>query len=147
MSNKGIAPLQPTTDVGQFRLLVGDTSYSDLCPAQPGYGDFGMFSDDEISLFLSSGESPEEAAYLAYLQLAGAAALEAKSVKDFDLSVDLTKRASELRAVAQMWRDRADALAGDIFEVFDLGNSPRCRPELAPCSRCNEVICSHGRLF
>ena len=143
MTNKGIAPLQPTTDVGQFRLLIGDTSYSDLCPAQPGFGDYGMFSDDEISLFLAQGESPEEAAYLGYLQLAGAAAMEAKSVKDFDLSIDLTKRASELRAIAQMWRDRADALGADIFEVFDLSDRGCVKPELAPC----RVGCGCGRIF
>lgn len=127
--NKGVAPLDPTSDVGKFRLLVGDTSYEELDPPESGFGDYTYFSDDEIELFLDQGESMEEAAYLAYLQLAAATALESKTVKDFDLQVDLTKRSGDLRAIALMWRDRADAAGADIFEAFDIVSGPECTPE------------------
>lgn len=130
--NRGVAPLDPSSDVGKFRLLIGDTSYEELDPPEVGYGDYGMFSDDEIQVFLDQGETLEDSAYLAYMQLAAAAAIESKSVKDFDLQVDLTKRSGDLRAIALMWRERADAASADIFEVFDISDDDECFPEAAP---------------
>ena len=68
------------------------------------------------------------------------AALEAVSVKDFDLAIDKTKRAAELRETADYWFARADsedALSGenDVFNLFDMAG-PRCSyHELA--ERCN----------
>ena len=130
--NRGVAPLDPSSDVGKFRLLIGATSYEELDPPEVGYGDYGMFSDDEIQVFLDQGETLEDSAYLAYMQLAAAAAIESKSVKDFDLQVDLTKRSGDLRAIALMWRERADAASADIFEVFDISDDDECFPEAAP---------------
>lgn len=139
MANPGVAPLDPTSEVGKFRLMIGDTEYVPLDPPEPGFGDYTLFSDAEIEVFLEQGEGPEEAAYFAYLQLAGSAALEAKSVKDFDLQVDLSKRAQELRLIAQMWRDRADALSADIFESFDTKICDRwC------CELCERPSCGGG---
>jgi len=79
---------------------------------------------------------------IAYLQLAGNAALSAKSVKDFDLSIDNTKTPAELRLLAQFWKDEANALAADVFEMFDVSidDGCGCYPELAQrpwCGRCN----------
>lgn len=134
--NPGVAPLDPDTDVGQWRLLFGDTQFEPYDPAVPGVGNYESFSDSEIQAFIN--QSPENIARsigFAYLQLAGAAAFEAKSVKDFDLSVDLTKRPAELRALAQFWFDRADAVddaagAADFFDVFDVDTQEtECIPE------------------
>lgn len=130
--NKGEAPLNPATAVGQFRVLIGDVESVPLDPVQIGFGDYAMFSDDEIEVFLDRGGSFEEAVYYGYNSLATSAALEAKTVKDMDLSVDLTKRANELRALASMWRDKAGALSADIFETFDtVVERPKGSPELA----------------
>lgn len=134
--NKGVAPVDFSTPVGKFRLLVGDLEYEELDPPEPGLGSYKYFSDLEIESFLEQGDSQEEAAYLAYMQLATAAAMESKSVKDFDLQVDLTKRSGELRAIANMWRNKADSMVGDIFEVFDTVDPRRYPPELAAQPYC-----------
>lgn len=125
--NPGIAPLDANTEVGQFRLLFGDTQYSEYTPVVTGIGNYETFSDAEIQAFLaqSPGNMLRSVGF-AYMQLAGAAAHVAKSVKDYDLSVDLTKRPAEYRALAQFWFDRADeaddaAGGSDFFDVFDLG--------------------------
>lgn len=130
--NRGIAPPDITTEVGKFRALVGDLSYTELDPPEAGFGNYSLFSDDEIKVFLDTSTSKEGAAALAYTQLAGAAAIESKNVKDYDLQVDLTKRATDLRLIAAMWQDKADAATADIFELFDVNiRDGDCTPELA----------------
>lgn len=130
--NRGVAPPDMATKVGQFRALVGDVEYTEYDPPQPGFGMYKKFSDTEIEGFLAVSEgSLAGAAYFAYLQIASSAALESKSVKDYDLQIDLTKRAGDLRAIAQMWKDKWDAESADIFEVFDTVGTPGCYPELA----------------
>ena len=54
--------------------------------------------------------------------------------KDFDLSLDLTKRSGDFLRLAQEWRSQADALSADIFEIFDVNidSDGVCVPELAP---------------
>lgn len=146
--NKGVAPPDVTTPVGQMRALLGDLTYAELDPPEVGFGNYVKFSDDEIEAFLAASDSQEGALFLAYMQLAGEAALESKSVKDLDLQVDLTKRATDLRLIAFGWRDRADALGADVFELFDvsINDGCECGPELAAnvvCWRCSSGV----RLF
>lgn len=130
--NEGIAPPDYNSEVGKVRATLGDTAYEPLDPAQAGKGDYALFSDAEIETFINVGGSFEGAVALGYNSLATSAALEAKSVKDHDLSVDLTKRASELRALASMWDDKARAISSDIFETFDVvAEGDTCYPELA----------------
>lgn len=131
--NRGVAPPVRGTEVGDFRFLIGDAAYEELTPPEAGYGSYKLFSDEEIEVFLSMGTSPEDAAYLAYMQLAGAAALSSSSIQDYDLKVSTEKRATDLRLIAQGWKDRADAAAADIFELFDVSiRDEDCPPELAP---------------
>lgn len=144
--NRGVAPLNPASEVGQMRLLLGDTTYVAMVPVEPGFGNYTLFSDNEITAFLVSGGSQEGAAALAYLQLAGAAAMESKSIKDVDLQVDLTKRANDLRQIAAMWQSKADAAAADVFELFDTVAPATCTPELAPVACCGGGRCG-VRLF
>lgn len=136
--NPGAFPLNPTTPVGQFRLVYGDTDSTPYDPPEPGFQNYEELSDEEIERFLSQGEGsiPRGIGYL-YLALAGQAAKQSRTIQDYDLKVDLTKRAADLRAIAQMWFDRADddddaSGANDIFEVFDMAPR-RCRHELAEC--------------
>ena len=146
--NKGIAPPDPATPVGQMRALLGDLAYTELDPPGVGFGNYVKFSDFEIETFLASSDSQAGAMYLAYMSLAAGAALESRSVKDLDISVDLTKRATDLRLIAQMWKDQADAQAADVFELFDttIDDGCGCTPELAQRVYCGR--CSYGlRLF
>lgn len=145
--NRGIAPPNMMTLVGQVRALLGDVEYVEYDPPQPGYGMYRLMSDAEIEGFLvSASDSPDGAVYYAYLQMAGAAAMESKSVKDFDLQVDLTKRATDLRLIAQMWLDKWDAATADIFELFDVNFGCGCRLELSEGLSCRGG-CRGSRIY
>lgn len=146
--NKGAFPLDPTSPVGQFRALIGDTASKPYDPPETGFQNYDMYSDIEIEVFLAlSDNSVEGAIYQAYMQMAGAAARESRSVKDLDLQVDLTKRATDLRLIAAEWRDRWESSTAEIFEVFDLGGSDcGCVPEGVPRQVCRRG-CSGNFLF
>lgn len=145
-NNQGIAPLDPETEVGQWRLLFGDSASTPLDPDIPGVGEYKYFSDDEIRAFLTqSNGSTTRAIGYAYVALAGVAAMQSKSVTDTDLRVDLTKRADDLRKTAQLWLERADSEDdsrgdNDFFDVFDLGGSDL---EMIP----EGVIPEYGRYY
>lgn len=133
--NPGAVPLDSTTPVGQFRLIFGDTQSTPYDPDVPGQADYGYFSDAEITALLAQGGGSENRAIgFAYLKLSGSAAMQAKTVKDFDLSVDLTKRSGELAKIAQLWFERADAIddAGgenDFFDVVGFDDDDELIPE------------------
>ena len=126
--NPGEYPLDPESLVGRFRLTYGDVYSEPYAPVVPGVQNYKELSDAEIEAFLaqSTNESIPRAIGLYVLSLATRAALEAKTVKDYDLQLDNTKRSGELRAAAQLWFDRADAEdieagLGDIFEIYGPG--------------------------
>lgn len=141
--NPGQWPVDLSSDVGQFRALIGDLNAVPYDPDEPGFGNFEKFSDAEIEAYLlAGGGSIPRGIGFAYLYLAGQAAMQSASVKDYDLQIDETKRAGDLRAIAQFWFDRADedddaSGANDIFETFDMVGS-RCRHELAECPSCRQ---------
>ena len=123
-SNDGVYPLDPESKVGQFRVLIGDTEGEEYDPPEAGKRNYELFSDVEIEGLIAFAEdNVSRAIGNGYLTLAGQAAKESRSVKDFDLSIDLTKRAQDLRLVAQQWFDRADKeqeSSEDAFEIADL---------------------------
>lgn len=144
--NKGIAPPDLTSDLGRVRAIVGDITWTDFDPPQLGFGDYRYFSDAEIEAFLAVSGSLEGAIALAYNSLATSAAMEARSIKDFDLQVSTEKRATELRLLSAQWSGKADALSADIFEVFDIVSECSCVPELAPTPVCRRG-CRGSQLF
>lgn len=131
MVNKGIAPPDMTSDIGRFRALYGDLSYVPLVPDEPGYGDYADLSDEEIQAFIDQGAgSIAQGIGWLYLGMAGQAAMQSKSIKDQDLAVDTTKRAADLRALAQFWFDRDDlSETGDYFDVVTIGGDADFIPE------------------
>lgn len=121
--NPGVAPLDPTTPVGQVRLNLGDTEYVPLDPAVEGQGSYNSFSDAAIEAFLTAGrDSVLRATGRAVHQLALFAAMEeSRSIKTDDLSIGESKRAHNLRLLAQDWFDRADADdAENSLGLFDV---------------------------
>lgn len=137
MVNRGIAPPDFNTAVGMFRAAYPDLNYVALDPPEIGYGDYEELSDTEIEGLLAlGGDSVSRGIGFYYLQLSGAAAKRSKTVKDYDLSVDLTKRAADLRAIAQMYFDRADdedtGLGEDAFEIVPTGQ--QCGPFIPEAS-------------
>lgn len=131
--NPGEFPLDPATQVGQFRLIYGDTESEPYTPVEPGYQNYTELADAEIEAFLAQGgDSITRSIGYLYLAMAGKAAKESITIKDHDLSVDLTKRADSLRAMAQFWFDNADnddlISAEEAFDIVPTGN------------RCGDVI-------
>lgn len=126
--NPGAVPVDLTSDVGRFRGLVGDLQYEAYDPGEPGFGNFLKYSDAEIEAYIAQGGgSINRAIGFAYLYLAGQAAMESKLTKDYDLTVDNTKRAADLRAIAQFWFDQADdedVVSGEeAFEIVPTGTT------------------------
>lgn len=124
--NPGEYPVDLTSNVGRFRALTGDLNSTAYDPVEPGYQNFEKFSDAEIEAYLEQGgDSINRAIGFAYLYLAGQAAMESQSVKDYDLQIDNTKRAADLRAIAQFWFDQADSedvISGEeAFEIVPTG--------------------------
>lgn len=109
MANSGIAPADPTTAVGATRYLIGDTVSVPLVPAVTGSEDYAYFSDVTLGTFLQRGyHNPLMAAGFAFLQLAAGAALQSVTVETSGMKADLTKRAADLRAVANSFFERAN---------------------------------------
>lgn len=131
--NPGEYPVDMTKPVGVFRALIGDTESEPYDPVKPGIQNYSMFSDSEITGFLTAAnDSVNRAVGYAYFTLAGQAAIESKHVKDFDLTLDNTKRPTELRLLGQSWIDKADkedAANQDAFFVAPLGDSCERIPE------------------
>lgn len=136
--NPGAHPVDLASPVGQFRAMVGDLNSESYTPVEPGFQSFEKFSDAEIEAYLAQGDgSINRAIGYSYLYLAGQAAMEALAIKDYDLQVDSTKRAADLRAIAQMWFGLADtddiSSAEEGFILVPTGtNSGGFTPELAP---------------
>lgn len=128
MDNPGLYPLDPSSEVGKFRLASGDTNSVPYDPVRPSEQNYTFLSDDEITQFLAmSDDSIPGAIGYWYLQLAGAAALESKSIADHDLRVDSTKRAADLRAQAEYWFNLGGiSLSGEeAFDIVPTGTSER----------------------
>jgi len=132
MSNRGIYPPDAATDVGKVRYLVGDVVATDV---SAGEGSYASYSDLDIEQFLVAAvDNTQRAAGYALMQAATAASLASRTIKDYDLQVDLTKRAADLRATAQMYFDRADAaddLSDDSFVITSTGTRCECPAEFA----------------
>lgn len=134
MSNPGVFPYDPTTTVGSFRTVYGDIASVPLSPTVVGYQDYTYFSDDEIIVFIDQGQQNVlRGVGFAILQAANAASLQSKMVKDYDLQVDLTKRAADLRSTANQYFDIAnqyDERAGlfDYFDFIETGSIPNFYP-------------------
>ena len=130
----GTWPLDPATPVGKFRILYGDTDSEPYDPVVEGIQNYSELSDDEVEGFISQGGDsvPRGIGYL-YIALAGQAAKQSKAIQDQDLKVDLTKRAADLRAIAEVWFDSADnddlVSAEEAFEIVPTGSRGGFIPE------------------
>lgn len=122
MANKGIAPYDPTTPVGQFRVGFGDTHWVELNPPEPGFGDYDSFSDAEIEAFISlAGGSVPRAIALAYTQMAAAWNKEGVSIRTDDLAYDSSKSVGSWLSLADYWNNIADNEANDYFKIIPDG--------------------------
>lgn len=136
--NRGVAPPNPATDIGQVRLLAGDSSFTPLDPPETGYGSYKIFSDAEIQAFLDmAGGSIPRAISLAYGQIAAAWASTGATIKTDDLSYSAKDSIGNWMALSKYWGDLADAAddkaANDMFDLVVVrGEHGFRKPEAAP---------------
>jgi hypothetical protein len=123
----GAYPLNPSTLVGQVRLNLGDS----VATTSNGAPTYAYFSDAEINAFLSvASDDVARATGLAYLQLAAKFAMQGKSIKTDDQSLDTRQRGKDLLEVGQSWLAQADAtIAAEGNDFFDIA-TPFCLPEV-----------------
>lgn len=118
----GAYPIDPESKIGRFRILAQDSTPVSVDNIG-GTAEYRLWSDVEVEVLLSESDSLYRALSHGFMGLASAAAMESKSVKDYDLQVDLTRRAGDLRRVAEMWGERADGVAAatgnDFFALYD----------------------------
>lgn len=143
--NKGLVPLDPDSTIGQLRVLLRDTSYVELVPAEVGFGGYAVFSDQDLAVYAAQNpDSLHRAAGDAIRSIALEAATGERSVKTDDLAIDLRGRGKSLMEIAQSFFDDADAADGaaanDFFQIVPFaGRSDRnacVRPEGTPYPFC-----------
>ena len=136
--NRGIAPPDPNTDVGRFRLLSGDSEYVEYDPPQPGYGIYGLWSDAEIEAFLElAGGSIPRAIAMAYMQIGASWASSGASIRTADLTYSVKDSVGNWLNLAAYWSKIADdedkRAINDYFDLVDVRGGDRwCKPEAAP---------------
>lgn len=129
MPNRGVAPADTSTAVGQFRVDVGDTDSVALVPAETGFGDYQYFSDLELQSALdATGGVPSNAGMaFMYRKLAAILTLKAVNIQTDDLKYASEQRAEIMRKLANDFQTAADTGVSnsDIFEVFPTVGSHR----------------------
>lgn len=115
--NKGLSPIDPTTPVGQVRLVIGDTDAIDV--DSDGYGEFVYYSDRELESLLGLyGGNVKRTAARIYRTIAASEVLLHKKFVSADLSADSSVVSKELRLLADALEREADSDAADGAEVF-----------------------------
>lgn len=118
MANKGIAPYDPASSVGQFRVGFGDTHWVPLDPPELGFGDYDSFSDTDIEALLAlAGGSVPRAIALAYTQMAAAWNKEGVTIRTDDLTYDSSKSVGTWLSLADYWNNIADNESSDYGDV------------------------------
>ena len=134
MSKIGAYPVDPTSSVGKFRIMAGDSEGTPIIPeppAEPTTAEYAIWSDAEIEvLILQGSNSVAKAISMGYMQLAAQAASQSVNIRTDDLSNNTTSRSGEFLKLAQYWADIAEQQAADGFDVvFVAEPSIRCCAE------------------
>ena len=116
MANEGAAPPDFTTDVGQVRVLLGDTVAENIVS---GVGEYSYFGDDELNAFLTMyGDNVKLAAARGLETISMSQALLLKSWSTDDLQVNGDRIAESLRKLAAQLRE--EALQEESNEYFNM---------------------------
>lgn len=116
MANEGVAPPNFTTDVGQVRVLLGDTVPENVVG---GVGEYAYFGDDELNAFLTMyGDNVKLAAARGLETISMSQALLLKSFSSDDLTVNGDRIAESLRKLAAQLRE--EALQEESNEYFNM---------------------------
>lgn len=135
---RGVAPADPSTDIGLFRFSAGDSEYEEYDPPEPGFALYQLWSDaDIIGLLAAAGGSVPRAVSLAYAQIGASFATSGATIKTDDLSVSAKDSVGNWLALSKFWKDVADEEAAravdDYFEMTPVRETNYWRkPEAAP---------------
>jgi len=126
MTNRGLREYSLTTSVGQLRLNIGDTNFTEFDPGEADFVNFDYFSDQSLeSLIETADENITRATGYAYRVLAGILTMSAVNIQTDDLRISTTERAKMMAELAKSWLASADdedaAAASDLFEVIPFG--------------------------
>lgn len=142
-TKRGIAPPDPNTSVGMFRLLAGDSEYEEYDPPESGYGLYAIWSDTEIEAFLAiTNDSVPRAIALAYTQMAAAWNSSSATIRTDDLQYQVKDSVGSWLNLADYWNRVADdddaAAINDYFDMVDVGTTQHCwrKPEAAAWPVC-----------
>lgn len=128
--NTGRYPVDADTEIGQIRVLVGDTDPSNIRddPEAPGekLGDYFWYSDAELENLLKvRGSGAARTAIYVLRMVAMTPAMQYKKWSSADLSVDgpaITRAIRELINDIEKGLDDQDAgKASDFFRIVDTG--------------------------
>lgn len=137
--NRGVAPPDPSTNIGKMRFALGDSAFVPLDPPEPGYGNYQLFSDDELATFLIlADDNVARAIAMAYRQIGASWASTGATIKTDDLSYSAKDSVGNWLSLADYWdkvADDQDQRAVDsLFDMVEVGTTRRgrCKPEAAP---------------
>lgn len=139
---RGVAPLDPATDVGRFRLATGDVDFVPLDPPEVGFGAYAVWGDAQIEAFIVlGGGSVARAIALAYSQMAAGWASSGATIKTDDLTYSSKDSVGNWLNLAKYWDEIADAedsrAIDNYFDLVEVRSEGRCcTPELAARSYC-----------
>lgn len=138
----GAAPPDGATPVGKFRLLSGDSEYTELDPPVAGMGLYALWSDAEIQAFIDvAGGSVARAISLAYAQIGASWASTGATIKTDDLSYSVKDSVGNWMGLSKYWADIADQeddrAMDDYFELVEVrGDAQWRKAEAAPWPWC-----------
>lgn len=143
-TERGVAPADPTTDVGRMRTILGDVDYEEYEPPQEGFGLYQLFSDAQLQVFLDvAGGSVARAIALAYAQIGGSWASTGATIRTDDLTFSAKDSVGNWMTLAAYWRNIADAedsaAVNDYFDLVSLrgGDCGPAHPEGSPWPACS----------
>lgn len=136
--NKGVAPPEYDTPVGEVRANVGDIEYVPLTPPEVGFGDYEMFSDAEIEAFLTqAGGSVALATAYAYGRLVTAWNATSVTIRQDDMQFSNKDSVGTWLNMARFWRevaqDEVDLAGINYGDVVSVRGGCGCGYEYAPC--------------
>lgn len=140
-TERGVAPLDPNTDIGRMRVALGDVDYEEYDPPQPGYGLYQVFSDDQLQVFLDLAKgNVARAIAMAYAQIGASWASTGATIRTDDLTFSAKDSVGNWLTLAAYWNkiadDQDDAAVNDYFDLVEVGYRCHCKPELAQWGNC-----------
>lgn len=122
-----------------MRLALGDQEWVPLTPDEPGFGNYGLFSDDELQALLDiAGGNVPRAIAIAYQKIGASWASTGATIKTDDLSYSAKESVGNWLTLAKFWNDLADrqeeVAMDSYFDLVEVGTVRKfhATPEASP---------------